>query len=172
KDSDHGEPRQHDADHPGDRKAQPGGPQLVVQPEDLHRPDPGCAPEGAPGAPAVTASVEIVKQPDDEDIGREIGLVLPIRRFVGPADHNLSKGAFVRPVKDRPAKERSAAMSRRVVAGAEAGCPAAPLRRRTASRRSRAYRTGPPAGPARAWGRGPGWASPGRRQPGGASRSG
>src|SRR5207237_7224093 len=104
---------------------------------------PGCAPEGAPGAPAVTASVEIVKQPDDEDIRREIGLVLPIRRFVGPADHNLSKGAFVRPVKDRPARERSAASSRREVAGAKAGCPEAQLRRRTASHRSRPSRRGP-----------------------------
>src|SRR5207237_10058787 len=115
------------------------------------------------GSPAVAASVEIVKQPDDEDIRREIGLVLPIRRFVGPADHNLSKGAFVRPVKDRPARERSAATSRRVVAGAKAGSRAAPLRRRTASRRSRAYRRGPAAGPDRARGRGPGWGIPGRR---------
>src|SRR5207237_5963229 len=133
-------------------EAQPGGPQLVVQPEDWHRPDPGCVPEGAPRAPAVAASVEIVKQPDDEDIGREIGLVLPIRRFGGPADHEVSKGAFVRPVKDRPAKERSAAMSRRVVAGTQAGSPAGPPRPPAGSRRWPASRRGPPAGPDPAWG--------------------
>ena len=90
----HRDRRQHDSHHADDAEAEPGRAQLVVQLKNLHRADPGGAPESRPGAPAVAALLEIVEEADDEQIGGKVRLVFVTWPLGRAADHHLSKGAF------------------------------------------------------------------------------
>src|SRR6202162_1714900 len=86
--------RDHDRDAHQGGEAQPRPPQLLVQVKDLHGPDPRRPPELRPGVATVATFLQLMEEADDEDVWREIGLVLRARCLRRAGGHPMRKVSF------------------------------------------------------------------------------